>query len=271
MTKKGWKKVGFYCLLGIVLVYVLFPFFWMVINSIKDHKDIMNIERILFFKPTLKNYLGAFKNYDMVVPIKNSLIIGFISTGLSLALGLPCAYAIARYKMDKLSAAILFVRVIPAITFLIPWFIVVSKLGITDTFFVVSLSHMILSLPFTVWIMTPFFESIPIELEEAAMIDGCAPFGRFFKVSLPITRSGIITVTIMSFIYSWNNFMYAMVLSGKNTKTVPIAIFNFVGYSFVDWGAMMAAAVAITSPILILSLLTQKYIIKGLTSGAVKG
>ena len=269
-AKKAIRRVGFYILLAIVLIYVVFPFFWMLLCSFKEHKDIMNPDKIFIFEPTVANYINTFSQYNFISPICNSLIIAVISTAASLACGLPCAYAIARYRLQKLNILVLLVRVIPSITFLIPWFIVVSRLGIVDTYFVVSLSHMVLSLPFTIWILVPFFEGIPLSLEESAMLDGCTAWGRFWRIALPLARAGIITVVIMSFIFSWNNFMYSMVLSGNRTRTVPLAIFNFVGYSFVDWGTLMAAAVTITFPILILSLATQKYIVKGLTAGAVK-
>jgi multiple sugar transport system permease protein len=173
--------------------------------------------------------------------------------------------------MRKLSVVILLARTIPAIAFLIPWYMIVSALRLTDTYIAVAMSHMVISMPFCIWVLTPFCENIPFVIEEAAIIDGCSPFRRFIAVILPLSSAGIITVLIMSFIFSWNNFMFAMTLSGANTRTLPPALFNFLGYSFVDWGALMAAAVIIVFPVLFIAFLTQRYIIRGLTAGAVKG
>jgi multiple sugar transport system permease protein len=130
---------------------------------------------------------------------------------------------------------------------------------------------MLVALPFVIWIMIPYFESLPRELEEAAWVDGSSRVGTFFRIILPLSGPGIITSSILSFIFSWNNFMFSLILSGTNTKTLPVAVFSFVSYSQINWGGLMAAAVVITAPILIISLFLQRYIIKGLTAGAVKG
>ena len=129
---------------------------------------------------------------------------------------------------------------------------------------------MLVGLPFIIWVMTPFFESLPVELEEAAMIDGATRQGAFFRVLLPLTGPGVITSSILSFIFSWNNFMFGVVLTGAKTKTLPVAVFNFMAYSEINWGGLMAAAVTITLPVIIIALVAQRYIIQGLTAGAVK-
>lgn len=269
--KSIWKSLLFALLVLLIMIYILFPFVWMVLSSLKLQKDILNLEKLFIFTPTIQNYFTVFSNYNFADPICNSLIIAVISTALSMLLGFPCAYAIARYKMHKLNVIILFVRVLPAICFLIPWYMIVSAVGMADSYTAVSLSHMVISLPFCVWVMVPFCESIPSVIEEAAMIDGCSPLRRFVGIILPLSSSGLITVMIMSFIFSWNNFMYAMILSGARTRTLPLALFNFLGYSFVDWGALMAAAVIVVFPVLLIAFATQRYIVQGLTAGAVKG
>ena len=130
---------------------------------------------------------------------------------------------------------------------------------------------MLVALPFIVWIMIPNFEAIPRDLEEAAWIDGCTQHQAFFRISLRLSTPGMITACLLAFIFSWNNFMFSLILAGRDTTTLPVAIFNFVSYAYVDWGGLMAAAVMITLPIVILSLCLQKHIISGLTAGAVKG
>jgi multiple sugar transport system permease protein len=173
--------------------------------------------------------------------------------------------------MGWLGIIILTARIIPGITFLIPWFIIFSRLNLIGTFTPIILSHIMVGLPFIAWIMISFFEELPLELEEAAKIDGATPIGVFFRVALPLARPGIITAAIISFIFSWNNFMFSLILADEQTKTLPIAIFNFISYASVDWGGLMAAAVVITLPVLIVTLFVQRYIVQGLTAGATKG
>jgi multiple sugar transport system permease protein len=127
------------------------------------------------------------------------------------------------------------------------------------------------TMPFIIWVMIPFFEGLPGELEESARVDGCTTTGAFIRVLLPISWPGIITASILAFIFSWNNFMFSLILAGEKTKTLPIAVFNFLSYSEINWGGLMAASVIITLPVLIIALIAQRYIIAGLTGGAVKG
>jgi multiple sugar transport system permease protein len=228
-------------------------------------------ENLLIFKPTLKNYLSVFKEYNFTKFIVNSFIVAFLSTLFGLILGLPAAYAIAKYKQHGLGLLILIARIIPGISFMIPWFIIFSKIGLVDSYTSLILGHMLVGLPFIIWVMISFYESLPGELEEAARVDGCTIQSAFVRIMLPLSTPGVITASILSFIFSWNNFMFSLVLSGDKTKTLPIAVFNFLSYSEINWGGLMAAAVIITMPILIIALVLQRYIISGVTVGAVKG
>lgn len=257
-------------LVAVVLAF-LFPFFWMILASFKTQQQILSNENILVFTPTFQNYKDVFEQYSFLKFIINSFIIAAASTFLALVLGLPAAYSIARYKQDKLGLTILVARIVPGITFLIPWFILFSKLKLVDSYTSMILSHMLVGLPFIVWIMVSYFENIPIELEESARVDGCTIQEAFWRIVLPISGPGIITASIFSFVFSWNNFMFSLVLAGDKTKTLPIAVFSFLSYSDINWGGLMAAAVVITLPVMILALFAQKYIISGLTAGAVKG
>lgn len=269
--KSAAKTAIFYVLLCAVLLVVCFPILWMLLGSFKIRTEILDTSKFLIFSPTLKNYQDVFLRHDFSGPMLNSFIIAAVSTFFSLILGVPASYAIARYKMTKLSVVILFARIIPGMIFLVPWFIIFTRLGITDTYLSMVLTHMLVSLPFSVWIMEPIFESLPRDLEEAALIDGSSQAGAFLKILLPLTSAGLITTVILSFVFSWNNFMFALILAGPNTKTLPIAIFSFVSYAEINWPGLMAAAVVITAPVIIISLFLQKYIISGLTAGAVKG
>jgi multiple sugar transport system permease protein len=260
-----------YLAILVTLIFFLTPFVWMLLSSFKTQIDITTSTNIFKFNPTLENYQNVFSQYNFLLYTFNSMLVAVASTFLALVLGLPAAYAIARFKVGWLGLVLLTARIVPGITFLIPWYIIFSRLGLAGTYWALILSHMLVGLPFIAWIMISFFESLPIDLEEAAMVDGATPFGAFFRIALPLSVPGIITASIMSFIFSWNNFMFSLVLAGDQTRTLPVAIFNFISYSSVDWGGLMAAAVIITLPVLIISLIVQRYVVAGLTSGATKG
>jgi multiple sugar transport system permease protein len=260
-----------YTAIAIVLFIFLAPFLWMLLSSFKTQVDITNTRNILNFTPTLENYENVFQQYEFLRYLLNSFAVAALSTLFSLILGLPAAYAIARFRLQWLGVILLTARIVPGITFLIPWFIIFSRLGLIGTLVPLILSHMLVGLPFIAWIMISFYEELPIELEEAAKIDGATPIGAFLRVALPLSMPGVITSGIVAFIFSWNNFMFSLMLADDQTRTLPIAIFNFLTYASVDWGGLMAAAVVITLPVLIITLFVQRYIIRGLTAGATKG
>jgi multiple sugar transport system permease protein len=259
--------------LGLLLVvlFLLAPFFWMVLNAFKTPLQIIKLPPELFFEPTLRNFQNVFGTQNFMRYILNSLIIGAGCTLVGLLLGLPAAYSIARFRQNKLAIAILMARMVPGITFLVPLFIIFRALGLVDTYTSLILAHMLVGLPFIVWVMVPFFESIPRELTEAAVVDGASSLRTFVAVVLPLSVPGIVTAAILSFVFSWNNFMFSIVLASNRTRTVPVAIYNFISYAQIDWGGLMAAAVVITLPVLLLAIITQRYVIRGLTAGAVKG
>jgi len=255
----------------LVLLIYSFPFLWMLTASFKTQAQIMSTNNIFIFEPTFHNYASVFQEYNFLKFINNSFVVAVGSTLFSLLLGLPAAYAIAKYHLQKLGMVILVARIIPGITFLIPWFILFSQVNLVDTYTALILSHMLVALPFIVWIMISFFEVLPKEIEESGLIDGCTNHQVFVRIVLPISGPGIITSSLLSFIFSWNNFMFSIILAGDKTKTLPIAVFNFMSYSEINWGGLMAAACIITLPVLVISLFAQRYVVSGLAAGAVKG
>lgn len=265
------KNKFFYFGVVAILLFILFPYFWMILASFKTQVDILSKSNLWVFRPTFHNYVDVFYNYDFIKPIINSFIIAIAATLIGLFFGLQGAYAIAKYKMKKFHFAIVLVRVIPIIMLLVPWYTAFVKLKIVDTYLAMTLAHLIVTLPFIIFMMVPFFENLPKELEEAAYVDGCSVMGTFVRIILPLSVPAIVTAAILSFIYSWNNFMFALILSGKKTKTLPVAVFNFISYADINWGGLMAASVVISLPIIALSLMLQRHVIKGLTMGAVKG
>ena len=271
MNNKLISNLLFYLLVLFLALIVLFPFLWMLTSSFKTQVDIISWPPKLFFEPTLQNYLKVFEEQDFLKYFINSTVVGGLAVGFSLLLGLPAAYSISRYTQKKLAVFILLARLMPGISFLMPWYIIFSRLNLMDSYTALVLSHMLIALPIVVWIMASYFNSIPHEMEESAMVDGATRQYAFLKIILPLSGPGIITATTLSFIFSWNNFMFSQVLSMEKTKTLPIAVYNFVSYAEVDWGGVMAAAVAIMAPAIVLTMIFQKYVVKGLTMGAVKG
>lgn len=255
----------------VVLLAFLAPIVWMVLASLKTNVDIYDASKALAFQPTLANYETVFGRANFLDYTGNSLTVAVAATLISLVLAVPAAYAMSRFLMKRSATVVLLARIIPGVSLLVPWYIIFSQMRIVGSFWALILSHIFVSLPLILYIMMSFFDSLPTELEEAAEVDGLTPIGAFLRVTLPLSVPGIATASILSFIFSWNNFMFALVLSGANTKTLPVAIFDFVAYASIDWGGLMAASVVITVPIMVIALFTQKYIVSGLTAGATKG
>jgi multiple sugar transport system permease protein len=253
------------------VVLFITPLMWMLVASFKTNVDIYDSGKTFFFTPTLDNYsnvLGRNNYFDFIF---NSFWVALWSTVLSLILGVPAAYAMSRFSMGRSAMVVLMARIIPGVSLLVPWYFIFANMHLVGGFAVLILSHMFVALPLIVYIMMSFFDSMTTELEDAAQVDGLTAIGAFMRVTLPLSAPGLATAGILSFIFSWNNFMFALVLAGANTKTLPVAIFNFVSYASIDWGGLMSASVVVTVPIMVIALFTQKYIVAGLTAGATKG
>lgn len=265
------KTLGFYVLVLITLLPILFVFWYTISTSLQDANDGSGGGFRVLFSPTLKNYREIFFENDFFLYVKNSFVVGFGSTALGLLIGIPAAFAIAKYKVGRLSTLILAGRVAPGISFLIPWFVIFSRLGWIDTFGVLILAHLLQNLPLMVFLLVGFFEDVPDELIESAKIDGASTVRTICSIVLPVAKGGIAATAILGFIFSWNHFMFSVVLSGNSTRTLPVAVFNFMSYGSVNWGAITAAAMTMALPAVIITLFVQRHIVHGLASGAVKG
>ncbi|MCS3845015.1 carbohydrate ABC transporter permease [Microbacterium sp. AK031] len=271
--KFRWGTLGRFLGLALIVLAFLGPIVWMVLASLKLNVQIYDPSKAFIFDPTLENYGTVFDPHrgNYLVYIWNSFFVAFMATALSLLLAVPAAYAMSRFIMNKSAMVVLLARIIPGVSLLVPWYFIFAQLKMTGGYLPLILSHMFVSLPLILYIMMSFFDQLPEELEESAQVDGLTAIGAFFRITLPLSVPGIATATILSFIFSWNNFMFALVLSGNATKTLPVAIFDFIGYASIDWGALMAASVVVTTPIMLIALFTQRYIVTGLTAGATKG
>src|SRR5436190_19928553 len=260
-----------YVLLVLLLIPFLFPLGWMFLSSLKTQVENTAYPPVLIFTPTLGNYREVFQKNPFFTFTVNSMVVALGSTGLALLLGLPGAYAIARYKRTGIALAILTARMAPGIGYLIPWFILFTKAKLIDTYTALILTHLIVALPLVLWVMIGFFEDVPGELIEAARIDGCSHWGAFARVAIPLAKPGIVATGILAFIFSWNNFLFSLIIAGFKTRTLPIAVYSFLSYEEINWGGLTAAATVITLPVLLLALFVQKHIVRGLTLGAMKG
>ena len=270
ITTTGYKIFRVTALTLVVLMLVL-PIVWMVLAAFKTNVDIYDAAKTVVFTPTMENFTKVFAQANFGQYIVNSALIAVVATGLSMVLGVPAAFAMSRFVMNKSALVVLMARVIPGVSLLVPWYYLFSQMRLVGSYWVLILSHMFVALPLIVYIMMGFFDGLPVELEESGQVDGLTPIGSFWHLMLPLSTPGMATAGILAFIFSWNNFMFALVLSGSATKTLPVAIYDFVGYASIDWGALMAASTVVTVPIMVIALFTQKYIVSGLTAGATKG
>ena len=266
------KTAGFYALVILVMLPTVFVFYWMITLSLKPQVEAAGYPPSFFrFTLTFKGYFEVFAKHPFLLYIWNSLVVATGATLLGLIVGLPAAYSIAQWKQHKLALTILVARIIPGISYLIPWYILFRNLKMVDTYQALILTHLVVGLPITIWVMIGFFEDIPPDLREAALIDGCTDYGAFWRVAIPLVKPGVVATAILAFIFSWNNFLFSVILAGRNTRTLPIAVFNMIGYEEINWGPLAAAATLITLPVILLTLIIQRHIVTGLTFGAVKG
>jgi multiple sugar transport system permease protein len=264
------KSIVFYTGALALSVPQVFVFAWMVMTGLKTGVQNIAYPPEFIFTPTLENYQAVFQQHNFLRYLMNSLIIAALATGISLLLGLPAAYSIAKYRQGKIGVMILLARMTPFVSYLLPWYIIFRYLKLIDTYTALTLTHLIITLPMVTWLMVAFFESVPADLEDAAMIDGCSRLQSFRIIVLPLVRNGIATSAIMAFIFSWNQFLFSLILSGPKTKTVPVAVYNFISYGKIDWAGIGAAATLIVLPVSIFAFFVRRTIVQGLTMGALK-
>ncbi len=274
--KKLLQQLGLWVLIVIISVYALFPFYYAIITSFKSGSAIFEVT----YWPTdfsLANYIGVFRSGSFPRNIVNSIIVSFAVVLLSLLLAVTAAYALARVRFagrGVLLFTILSVSMFPQIAVLAGLFEMVRAFGLYNNLLSLILAYMIFTLPFTVWVLTTFMRDLPIELEEAAIVDGAKPHQIIFKVFMPLMWPALVTTGLLAFIAAWNEFLFALTfVSNDAQRTVPVAIALLSGATEqeIPWGPIMAASVIVTVPLVILVLIFQRRIVAGLTAGAVKG
>jgi trehalose/maltose transport system permease protein len=273
---KTLKKVSFYLLLAVIAVYTLFPFYWAIVSSLKTGSALFEVDPWPK-EPAWSNYAAVFEGQPFGQNIFNSVIVATAVVVLSLLLGLTASFALARIEFrgrKVLLLSVLGVSMFPQIAVLSGMFELVRWLGLYNKLPALVLSNMILTLPFTVWVLTTFMKELPKELEEAAIVDGATPWTIVSRVFLPLLGPAMATTGLLAFIAAWNEFLFALTFTQSDSvRTVPVAIALFSGGSAFEtpWGLIMAASVIVTVPLVVLVLIFQRKIISGLTAGAVKG
>jgi multiple sugar transport system permease protein len=265
-------RIGFGFGVLMLVSPAILVFLWMLSLSLKNELDNTAYPPIFLpAPPTLDNYREVFARNDFLLFAWNSVVVSFSATGLALLLGVPAGYGIAKMRAVRVAGLILIARITPGLSYLIPLFLLFQWLGLTGTLAPIIITHLVITLPIVVWVMISFFEGLPGELEEAALVDGATIWQAFRHVAMPLARPGITVAMILAFIFSWNNFIFAMVLAGRETRTLPVAVNNMLTFEQISWGPLSAAALLVTAPVLLLTLVAQKQIVAGLTAGGVKG
>jgi multiple sugar transport system permease protein len=279
-----WKVLS---ALGLILImfWTIFPLYWVFNMSIQTPIDVISYPPKFYYDATLENYsvilfgkawLGKYETVQTDFPryYLNSLIVCSGAVAISMLLGIPAAYSLARFSFrgkENFAFTLLSFRFAPGLIVIIPLFIIFRRLGLYGTYYGMMLAYQLITLPFSVWLMRGFFEDIPIELEHAARIDGYTWWGVFRKVNLPLVAPGIAATAILSFIFAWNEFLFGYVLSSDVTRPVTPSLMGFISYEQVLWGQMAGAAIVTLLPSVILAIFIQRYLVRGLTFGAVKG
>lgn len=273
-TRTGHKvRVG----AGVVACAIfLFPVLWMTLTSFKQQRDIFTTPPTLFFTPTLEHYIGYLQRADINRRLINTVIVATGAGIVSIVAGSMAGYALARIRLKgaaTIGVLILLSRGVPPIALAVPMFLVARRLGVTDQHITLILAYCTFLIPYVMWLMRGFFLSLPRELEESAMIDGCSRFGAFAKIILPISMPGVLSTLIFSMILAWEELLFALVLTNRFASTIPVAIAGIAGDTVngANWGALTAVGTITVVPVVIFALLVQKWLIQGLADGATKG
>lgn len=268
------RDIVIYFLIALTLFVAATPYAWLIMTSFKSRADIFAIPPVYIFRPTLQNYEIVFIEKGFLYTFRNSVIVALGTTVLSLAVGVPAAYSFSRYRMagkNILSLLILFTYMCPPIVLAVPFFMMFKYIGLFDTPLALMIAYTTFNLAFVVWIMKGFFDEVPKSIDESALVNGCTPFDAFRRIVLPLVAPGMAATAIFSFIASWNEFLYALVLTAYFSKTLPVAVPGLVTVRGTFWNEIGAVAGSITIVVLIFAFIVQKHIVRGLTFGAVKG
>lgn len=279
-TKQGSAYSAVRCLIIALSVFIVaLPIVFLFFTSVKPESELYNNPRILPTRILWDNYASIFNlqsmNDGILFYLKNTIVVALVSTGVTVVFGSMCAYGLTRLKKSRIitaiTAIIVVVRFYPKITVILPYFLLMKNFHLLDTLTSIIISHVSIGLPLTVMMMTTFYREVPREMEEASRVDGASILTTYFRIVVPTTLSGMAATAILMVMTSWNEFLMASALASNHAKTFPIVIAGFVTDKGTDWGGMAALSMIAMVPMVVIVLFTQKYLIRGLTAGAVKG
>lgn len=265
------SRLGLWLSVFILVSPAILIFLWMLSLSLKNELDNTAYPPVFIpSPPTLMNYIETFEKNRILLYFWNSILVTGGAVIVGLLVGVPAGYGIARSRAAKSAVVILIARMTPALSYLIPLFLLFQMLGLVGTITGLLITHLVITVPIIVWVMIGYFENVPRELEDAAFVDGATTWQSFALIALPLARPGVVVGAILAFIFSWNNFIFSVVLAGKNTRTLPSAVYNMLTFEQLSWGPLAAAALLVTLPVLLVTVIAQREIVAGLSSGGLK-
>jgi multiple sugar transport system permease protein len=275
MSRRTLRLALLVAISAIFLLAWVFPVAWSILNSLKTERDALAYPPKLVFTPTLEAYRDVLFGPSSMLPnLWSSVVISVGTTVITMLMAVPAAYALARLRVPGKRFAgfyMLATQMLPPVGIIIPYFLILRNIGWMDTYQGIILFYLSFSLPFAVWLLVSYFEDIPFEMEEAAYLDGASRLRTLWRIIIPQVRGGVAVTVVFVFLNAWNEFLFAVVLSGNTVRPVTIAMFNFVSVEQTLWAKLAAVSVLAMLPVIVLGIAAQKHIVKGLTVGAVKG
>lgn len=266
-----WRKLGFGLSVFALVSPAILVFLWMISLSLKNELDNTSFPPVFIpSPPTLANYVEVFEKNNFLLYFWNSVLVTGGAVIIGLLVGVPAGYGIARSKAYRTAVLILIARMTPALSYLIPLFLLFQITGLVGSVWAILITHLVITVPIIVWVMIGYFEGIPQELEDAAYVDGATLWQSFRYIAMPLARPGMMVGAILAFIFSWNNFVFSVVLGGKNSRTLPSAVYNSLTFEQISWGPLAAAALLVTLPVIVLTIAAQREIVAGLSAGGLK-
>jgi multiple sugar transport system permease protein len=268
-------RVVVWIVLAVGLVWTLVPLLWMFTSSFKNDQDVTSADPKVFFSPTFENYTGLFSGANNLTPyLWHSIVAAGLSAFLAVAIGALAGYGLARTQMrgkKHLSFWIISTRMAPIAAVVLPLFLIFRQLGLIDSIPGLVLAYLTFDLPFAIWLMSAFFADLPPSLEESALVAGCSRWQAFWQVILPLTKSGLVTTFVLCLVFAWNDYAFALVFSGPNSQTLPIAASQLVTQTGIDWGQLCAIGTFVVVQMMLAGLAVRRWLVTGLTLGAVTG
>jgi multiple sugar transport system permease protein len=275
MSGRSLRQAMLWAAAGALLAVWAFPVIWGLLTSFKTERDVLAYPPVWLFKPTLDNYREVIFGSSSILPnLWSSVVVASASTLLTMLIAVPAAYALARLHYPGKRASgfyVLATQMLPPVGLIIPYYLMLQKIGMLDSYSGLTAIYLTFSLPFAVWLMVSYFEDIPYEMEEAALLDRAGRVCALWYVILPQVRGGIAVTTVFVFLNAWNEFLFAVVLGGNRVRPVTVAMFNFISVEQTQWARLAAGAMLAMAPVILIGLVAQRHIVKGLTVGAVKG